>query len=359
MERLARRVVVWLALVSPLLPSAARAEGFRSPFQSAAAIAQGNAFAAQADDASAIFYNPAGMTQLRGVHQLAGVDFVNIRTRFSSPNGETTENDLGGPFGMPPPGQLFLTATPRDLGVPWLGDLTVGIGVQNLFGFASRYPRDGPFNTSITGASLPVLDIKPTIAYRFADWLSLGAGADIFTFWDVVGEGHAERKFISPGLPGIPAGARVEINGRGTTVGANAAALVTLLRTERGDPRVNVGLVWRNQSDLPLDGDLRVDGARVASSHSSIRFPEIYTAALAVWPWRDPASEWKLEVDVDFVRWSAIRNFDVRFSNGVVLENPQDWDDAVSVGIGTSTGGGNGTAYRPGTSPCAPATSGR
>src|SRR2546422_9213659 len=147
-----------------------------------------NAFAAQADDASAIFYNPAGMAQLRGVHQLAGVELVNVHTRFRSSTGETTENDLGGPFGFPPPAQLFLTATPRDLGLPWLGDLAVGIGLQNLFGFATRYPENGPLRTAVTSASLPLLDIKPTIAYRLTDWLSLGVGADIFTFWSEVGE---------------------------------------------------------------------------------------------------------------------------------------------------------------------------
>ena len=92
MAKLGRRVVVGLMLLSLLLPSAACADGFRNPFQSAVAVAQGNAFAAQADDASAIFYNPAGMTQLHGVHQLAGVAFVNVHTRFRSLTSETTEN---------------------------------------------------------------------------------------------------------------------------------------------------------------------------------------------------------------------------------------------------------------------------
>ena len=335
MAKLGRLVVVGLMLLNLLSPSAACADGFRNPFQSAVAVAQGNAFAAQADDASAIFYNPAGMTQLHGVHQLAGVAFVNVHTRFRSLTGETSENDLGGPFGLPPPGQLFLTATPSDLGAPRLGDLTVGLGLQNLFGFASRYPEDGPLRTAITSASLPLLDIKPTVAYRVSDWLSLGVGADIFTIWSDLGEGQAERKFVSPGLPGIPAGARVEINGRGSAAGLNAGALLTLLRTESGNPRMNVGLVWRSQTDLPLDGDFRVDGVRVAGAHSSLRLPESWTAGLAVWPWRDERREWKIEGDMDYVRWSSISNFDVRLSTGAVLRNPQDWSDAVSVGVGT------------------------
>ena len=53
------RLVALLTLSGLLQPSNSIADGFRNPFQSGAANAQGNAFAAQADDASAVFYNPA------------------------------------------------------------------------------------------------------------------------------------------------------------------------------------------------------------------------------------------------------------------------------------------------------------
>ena len=63
------------------------ADGFRNPFHDAAAMGQGNAFAAQADNASAVFYNPAGMDQLRGVQIAGGAQFVGVNTRFTSPTG--------------------------------------------------------------------------------------------------------------------------------------------------------------------------------------------------------------------------------------------------------------------------------
>ena len=110
------RLVILLTLFGLLQPSKSRADGFRNPFQSGVANAQGNAFAAQADDASAVFYNPAGMTQLPGVQFLGGIEFVNVDTRFRSSIGATTKHDLGGPFGFPPPAQFFITARPRDLG---------------------------------------------------------------------------------------------------------------------------------------------------------------------------------------------------------------------------------------------------
>jgi long-chain fatty acid transport protein len=323
-----------LALFAFMVPSVVRADGFRNPFQNAAAIGQGNAFAAQADDASAVFYNPAGMTQLRGFQHVAGVEFVNVDTHFHGLDGQTTENDLGGPFGFPPPLQLFLTAAPKDFNISWLGDLTVGFGLQNLFGFASRYPKNGPLNTAVIEAKLPLLDIKPTFAYRLTDWLSVGAGVDIFTFWSGL-VGDAEQEFISPGLPGIPAGSRVRITGDGTAIGGNASVLVTPLRTENGAPRVNLGFVWRSQADLPLNGNLYINGAKVAKSRSGLHFPDIYTIGVAFWPVRDREREWKVETDVDYVRWHTIKIQEFKFSNGITLSIPQTWHNSVSVNTGT------------------------
>ena len=73
----------------------------------------------------------------------------------------------------------------------------------------------------------------------------------------------------------------------------------------------------------------------VAKSQSSLHFPDSYTVGLAVWPLRDRESEWKIETDVDYVRWSTIRKLEFRFSNGIVLSTPQDWRNTVSFGIGT------------------------
>jgi long-chain fatty acid transport protein len=323
-----------LVLFALLQPSVLWADGFRNPFQSAAAIGQGNAFAAQAEDASAVFYNPAGMAQLRGVQHIGGVQLVNVDTHFRGLNGRTTKNDLGGPFGLPPPAQFFLTANVKDLGIERLGDLSIGFGLQNLFGFASRYPENGPLNTAVIEASLPLLDIKPTFAYRLTDWLSVGGGVDIFTFWTGF-VGGAEQKFISPGLPGIPAGSRVRITGDGTVVGGNASFLLTPLRTSDGAPRINLGFVWRSQADLPLNGNLYVNGRKVAKSKSGLHFPDIYTTAIAFWPLRNREREWKLETDVDYVRWSTIKIQTFRFSNGITLRIPQTWHNAVSVNTGT------------------------
>ncbi len=84
--------------------SSSWADGFRNPFQSASAAAQGTAFIAQADDPSAIHYNPAGMTQLPGVQHSFGAAFVSPNTTFRNSAGAKVENSVsGGAVGLPPP----------------------------------------------------------------------------------------------------------------------------------------------------------------------------------------------------------------------------------------------------------------
>src|SRR5918993_1525498 len=77
-------------LTDLLLVSSVYAGGFRVYDQSASGTAQGNAFTAQADDPSAVYYNPAGMTQLHGLQQSIGITFVGGHFDYRSPTGQTS-----------------------------------------------------------------------------------------------------------------------------------------------------------------------------------------------------------------------------------------------------------------------------
>lgn len=329
-------VFTFLTVVfSPLfLPHTALADGFRNPFHDAAAIGQGNAFTAQADNASAVFYNPAGMTQLPGLQTAGGMQFVSVNTTFTSPAGAVVTNSSPA-VGLPPPGQFFITANLKDLGFSALGNLSAGLGVLNLYGFAAKYPTDGPFATAVTFAQLPLIAIKPTMAYKVTESLSIGLGADIFTFTGLLGEGHAERRFQAPPGSGFAAGTELELNGTGTTAGLNVSVLYSPWRTAEGKPRLSFGGIWRSQAVLPLNGVLLADGNLVAQASTSLRLPEVWTGGVAFWPVRNIRREWKIEVDVDYVRWQVIRDATVLLSNGGALPNPQQWKNTFSVNVGT------------------------
>ena len=318
-----------------LAAASANAQTPRLQGQSAAAAAMGNAFVAQADDPSALHYNPAGMTQLHGFQTLFGTTLIGGTTQFTSPSGAQVTGDRNGSVAWPPPGHVYLVANLKDLGLSALGNFTAGIGMNNPFGSLTRYPNDGPFRTAITFTTLPLLDIKPTIAYKLNDQLSFGLGADIYTFSGLFGEGHLEQKSIWPGGLGIPAGSLMEINGSDTTAGFNVSLLYTPFRNSDGKPLVNIGMVYRSQATFHLTGNFLANGASVAGATATFVLPQVFSGGIGIWPVRTSEREWKLEFDVDYTGWKSNRNLDVHLTNGALLPFPQNWQSTYTVMIGT------------------------
>jgi long-chain fatty acid transport protein len=206
---------------------------------------------------------------------------------------------------------------------------------MRVLGRQSAFPPDGPFATAVTFAQLPLIAIKPTVAYKVTESLSVGLGADIFSFTGLLGEGHAERRFQAAPGSGVPPGTELELNGKGTTAGLNVSLLYSPWRTDEGKPRLSFAGIWRSQAVLPLNGDLLANGVRVAGASTSLRLPEVWTGGIAYWPVRNLEREWKVEVDVDYVRWQVIRDATVLLSNGGVLLSPQQWKNTFTVNVGT------------------------
>ena len=210
--------------------SISHAEAFRILDQGTAASGQGTAFAAQADDASAVFYNPAGMTQLRGIQLSTGILAVGGHVAFENASGQQVRGNFDGTMVDPAPFHFYLTGHLPDLGVQWIDGLTLGIGLNTPFGLLINYPQDAPFSTVLTRAALPLLDIKPTVAFNLNQYIALGVGLDIYTFASFAGEGGVEGQRIA-GAPfagiGITPGSRLEFNGKDTGVGFNVSMLFT------------------------------------------------------------------------------------------------------------------------------------
>jgi len=72
--RIARGLAVLIVLV--FSATSAMAGGFRLPEAGAKAMGMGFAFTAQADDPSAIYFNPAGIVQLEGSNFKGGITYV-------------------------------------------------------------------------------------------------------------------------------------------------------------------------------------------------------------------------------------------------------------------------------------------
>ena len=326
---------IWCSVILMMIfsfPSTTSAQAIRFQPQGAAAAGQGNAFAAQADDASAIHFNPAGLTQVDGIQSIVGSTLMGGSIKYKSPAGLDTRGDFGGSILSPPPSHFYLSANLGALGASTVSPVTLGLGLISSFGSNTRYPVDGPFNTAITSAALPLIDIKPTVAYKINDQLAIGVSADIYTFASFLGQGHIEQKQVGVGPL---SGASVELNGTGTGAGATVSLLYTPLRNGDGKPITSIGLVYRTQAVVPLSGSLLVNGAKVADASTNLVLPQIYTGAIAIWPVRTNEREWKLELDVEYVGWKSNRDLDVHLSSGGTIPQPQQWKTVTVVAVGT------------------------
>lgn len=336
-ERIRAKVwaLVWLCFFT--VGSFAHGEGFRVLGQGSSGTAQGDAFAAQADDPSAVFYNPAGLTQQRGYQLSASTLFIGGRYEYRSPSGGHFTGDVGGTVFIPPPTNFYVTASLDKLGQSFgtklLDQFALGFGVNSPFGLGINWPNTVPFSSVTTFAALPLVDVKPTIAYKVNDYLSVGAGLDIYTFMRFLGEGKLRaRSIIAPGVLG-------HLDGKDTATGFNLGFLLspwrTKIDTDTEKPRLNLAFVYRSAATLNLKGDFKVNGITTAKAAFDLKLPQTFTLGAAVWPIRDHASEWKLETDVDYVDWSSFKNLDIRLSNGVTLSEPRKWKGVPTIKLGT------------------------
>ena len=326
---------VWILIIG--WAGFANGEAFRILDQGASATGQGTAFAAQADDPSAIHYNPAGMTQLRGIQFSIGTNLVGGHTTFHRDSGEIVEGGFGGPVANPPPSQVYITADLRDLGVDHLRDWVIGLGVTTPFGIHLEYPQTSQVAQVLSKASLPLIDIKPTVALTLNESISIGGGLDIYTFAGFLGEGQAEVQVIAaPNNPfGLSPGTPLEANGTGTAVGFNASMLWTPFRNDQRKPVMKVAFIYRSQTTLELEGEFLAGGTFLANAQATLQLPQVFTGAIAVWPIRNPHREWKVEVDLDYADWTSFQNLNLTLSSGLIIPFPRDYGDAYVVMTGT------------------------
>src|SRR5215831_75677 len=113
--------------------------GSRIPNQDAEAIGRGNAFVATADNPAALYYNPAGITQLEGHNLLAGALFyMDVNTDYESPSGQRVENERK----ILPVPHFDYVYTPE--GQPF----SFGLGVYAPFGLGMEWPDTAPFRSA-------------------------------------------------------------------------------------------------------------------------------------------------------------------------------------------------------------------
>ncbi|MCS4534488.1 OmpP1/FadL family transporter [Neisseria sp. CSL10203-ORH2] len=158
--------------------SSAQASGYHFGTQSVSAQSTANSSAAEASDASTLFYNPAGLTKLDGNEVSASINLVapNVKYHDASAiyNGGT-EVSRSARDGKITDDIVF---APHLYGAYKVNkDLTAGLGVYVPFGSETEYDRDSVLRYNLNKTELKTIAIEPVLAYKINEKHSVAVGA--------------------------------------------------------------------------------------------------------------------------------------------------------------------------------------
>ena len=316
------RARVWLLgcvlgiMVSFLVSPQCFGSGFALWEGSARGNALGQAVVGRADDPSALFYNPAGITQLPGFQVMAGGTAILLSTDVKNPTfGSQSTKDN---WGFPP--HFYAT-------YQYNSRLYFGLGVFSPFGLATEFPRNwfGAFNSY--DAEVESVTINPNVAYKLTDQLSIAAGFEAMWFGL-----NLKQLLLNQLLGPIPAiSPSIKLSGGTWGYGYNLAAHYKPCEF------VSMGISYR--SEVRQAGGLDTDFVQPAitgitpgfeahsSAHTAVTLPDSVAFGLTFYPTK--FLSW--EVGAVWTRWSEFSalsfTFDQPFPVAGTVTFPKEWRD--------------------------------
>jgi len=292
------------------------ASGFQINEHGARAMGMAGAFAGLADDPSALYFNPAGITQLKGTHILAGVTFISPSSTFRGPSPAIDEYSMKKQLFTPI--NLYVTHQLSD-------DWYVGLGVNNQFGLGTLWDdnwigRDVAVNTEIR-----TFYFTPVVAYKINDQLSVSAGP-VFAWGDVTIERYTS-------LYPFSGEAKVSLKGNGTAWGFTAGLLYRPLH------ELQLGLSFRSPTKFKFTGDASSQGPASFASRlpagnisAEVTMPMDITLGAAYFP----SKNLTITADFQYVGWSSYDKLAVDFENAAIpdVSAPRNYVDSYIARLG-------------------------
>jgi long-chain fatty acid transport protein len=275
-------------------PVSLLANGVRLASQDAFASGRAEAFVATADNPSAIYYNPAGITQLEGNNVRAGIYGIYLDPSYRPPSGAPNSGStyhIENKFAGVP--QFFYTHTPEDF------PLSAGLGIYAPYGLGAEWPQDTGFRAVATEGAVTYVTINPVVALKLARNLSLGGGVAVN-----YGEIELEQGLLRTETPFAN---YFRFTGDGWSVGCNLGLLW------QPHEKISLGATFRSSATINMEGHTEFEQQPVIpstrrSAEAKFQFP--LGAALGV-SYR-PTPKWNLEFNADYTDWSSFDRVTIR-----------------------------------------------
>lgn len=318
-------VFLVMILILPVLcwSSLAYGAGFALLQQGTAAMAQGNAFVADASDASAIFYNPAGLNQLKRAQVYVG-SFVNYPIREFSGGGHDFQT-----------APRFYKNMTTYFVLPVHNRVALGIGFFSPFGTGTAWPPGWAGRYITTFSSLKTYTLNPVISVKAMDNLSVAAGVDFL--WSRV---QLKRKtpvvFRGAALPD----GEINLTGDGNGIGYNFGLLYEPLS------KVKVGVAYRSKISVQHGGEIAtvlpapLPSAFPISGSANLTFPDSLTMGLSY----GRLAPFTFEFDTTWTGWSSFSKLKTNLGMPILVNGaptnvstiPKNWHDAWAFRFGAN-----------------------
>ncbi|MCI0528658.1 MAG: outer membrane protein transport protein, partial [Nitrospira sp.] len=339
-----QQIVVLFALVFSILIGSDRvfAAGFQLPEQGIAAMGQGDAFVGQADDPSAVYYNPAGILQLEGTQATLGATLIHPSTTFT--NQSTSLSTIGptGPSGRETDEKEMYFLLPHLYVTHRLTDkLGFGFGTFIPFGLTTEWPSNWEGRFISYRAAINSYYFNPVVAFQPEPGLMLSAGIQL-----VHSTAEVRRKIdLTPLIvlgcvPCVGAEGDLDLkDADGDGWGYNLGALVPLSEKNKLGVtfRSPVRIHYKGDADFTIPGAIPAPFAALfpdGEVSTDITMPGIFEVGLT----NQSFSKWTLSFDLQWVGWSSFKTLSLDFANdpGGILDNsvPKNWNDVINFRLG-------------------------
>jgi long-chain fatty acid transport protein len=303
-------VVAAMMLGIVVFSSASFGAGFTLPDQDAAAMGMASAFVGQADNPSAVWYNPAGMTQLDGTRISGGV--IGIYPVLTHENNtinpgttDVSKREIHVPFNLYATNKLSDTAA-------------FGLGINNPFGLTTNWDQNASSTRYVaTFTNLVTTEFNPNIAFKLNNSLSIALGIAYVHL-------RATLEKITPTSPFTDANFR--LSGDADGWGVNAALKY------RASNAVNLGLSYRSRIKEDVEGTADVNGTPLSgNAKTSITLPDLIQFGVSY----KASDDLTLNADMDYTMWSTFDRLVIE-SNVPQFNTTEEhqWKDVWSLRVG-------------------------
>jgi long-chain fatty acid transport protein len=299
------------------------AAGFAIGTQNASGL--GNAYAgaaAAAEDASTIWYNPAGLTNIPGRQVVGALNVIKTSVEFTNsastapPGFAASLANSGGDAGdwaAIPTGYLSWQLNPE----LWLG---LGVGVP--FGLKTEWDDGWVGQFWATTSEVKTVNINPTIAWKINPSVSLGLGLN--AQW--LDAELSRRVFLGVGTSTLST-----VSGDDWGWGWNLGAMFTL------SPTTRIGVSYRSEIDYTIEGNVtfspQAGPAVNGPIRADIKLPWMASVALS----QKIGPQWEILWDFTYTGWDSIQDLTIFRTSGTLLSSePLRFDNSWRSGIGVN-----------------------